>query len=148
MTGPDPHDTPVTRREFNEALDKIGGRIEELFRAKQVSWPLIIGVLGLALTVLGFGIKNLADVATVGRAAESHGQSIDDFRSRIRGIEANAHAVMVENETQNRWMADVVNLQDQYLETLIRTKHPDLPARSYWPMGQIGQANPINGNGH
>lgn len=145
MSAPQHADHPVTRREFNEALDKISGRIEELFRAKQVSWPLILGIAGLALTVLGFGIKNLSDVSALASQSASSAASVSDFRERIRALEANTHAIVVENETQNRWMADVANLQDQYLEALIRAHHPSVPARTYWPMSQIGMANPVNG---
>lgn len=137
---------PVTRREFVEELGKISSKLDELFKAKQISWPLIISVLALAMGVLGFGIKNLADVASLSSTTESNASAVGDFRERIRALEANTHAIVVENETQNRWMADVTNLQDQYLDTLLRIQHPEIPARSYWPMDKIGGANPTNGN--
>lgn len=138
-------DAPVTRREFSEELDKISSKIDELVKAKQVSWPLILGVAGLALTVLGFGVKNLADVASVSAKADASEVFTQDARERIRALEANTHAILVENETQNRWMADVVNLQYSHLETLIRTKHPDTPPASYYPLGKVGGANVMNG---
>lgn len=141
------HDSeqPVTRAEFHTELNKISVKLDELFKAKQVSWPLIIAILSLALGVLGAGIKNWADLLTVKESSQNLIISNDDLRSRMRGAETEIDADRVENETQNRWMADILNSELQHLETLLRIKHPEIPSRDYWPLQGIGLAAPTHG---
>lgn len=138
-------DAPVTRREFVEELDKIASKIDELFRAKQVSWPLIVAIGGLTVTILGFGITNWARMVAVETATGAHSVTIEDFRERIRATEAHSVAMQTENETQHRWLADVIRLEMQHREQLAAMKYPDWPARNYWPLQGIGNANSING---
>jgi hypothetical protein len=141
-------DQPASRRELNavvEQLRHLSAEIKDLVRDKQVSWPLIISILGLALVVLGFGIKNLVDVATVKSVAESSSASILELRERTRALEAHEKAIQTENETQHKWLADVHNLELQRLDMMLALKLHGWPGRSYFPLSKIGGADSING---
>ncbi|HEX7784832.1 MAG TPA: hypothetical protein VF653_01300 [Methylomirabilota bacterium] len=144
---------PVTRRELGELrqaffteLANLERKIEELFKAKQFDWRIVMGALALIGGAVGFGVKNLTDIAAVKALANSHSSAIEDFRSRIRGNEVKVSAIQIENETQNRWMADVQNMEADFMLMLMRMEHPEIPARSYMPLGRIGEAYTPNGH--
>lgn len=166
-------ETPVTRREFQEELGKIVSKIDELFRAKQVSWPLILSFAAFAMGGVGFAIKSMVEtsvvkaqsdstaalvtkhdtaisamgsmLATTSEKASANAEAIAEMRERVRATEANLRAVQIENETQNRWAADVINLHADHLYAMVRVHHPDIPPPTYWPLGSIGDAGALNG---
>lgn len=153
-------ESPVRRREFDDfkqSVDAnfhaISGKIDQLMQARQVNWTFVLAAMGLLGAGLGVGIKTLSDTNAHAISIESHGDAIDDFRGRMRGSETAMDALRVEQETQNRWIADVQNLSHSYEEvirnarcaTCEHEKRPGnnlrFPQRDYWPLGAIGQAN-------
>lgn len=150
-------DAPVTQGQLAEALDRItaafskridesDARIEELFAARRVSWPLILTVLGIALTLTAAVVAMATRVSATTALAVSNGAAIEEFRSRIRGLEANLNGAIIESETQHKAIADATNMQSQALWTVLHMKHPDVPMPTYWPLAGIGEAPTRNGH--
>lgn len=150
-------DAPVTHGQLAEALDRITAafskrldesddRIEELFAARRVSWPLILTVLGIALALTGSVVAMATQVSATSARAASSGVAIDEFRGRIRGLEANLNGSIIESETQHKAIADVINMQSQAIWTVLHMKHPDVPMPTYWPLAGIGEAPTRNGH--
>ena len=138
---------------LHEDILSQGRRIEELFRARQLNWPLVLSIIALVGAAAGFGIKNLVETAAVTTDVRATSLSIDDFRERIRGMESDIRALATEQESQNRWMADTHNLHIQMLDREMRAFCTEdrnhkliFPDMDYWPLGQIGRAVPGEGN--
>lgn len=145
---------PVTRREFEDFASTVRGDIatlsselKDLVRAKQVNWPLVVGVLALAGTLIGVAVKNLVESAATSSQVGTHADSISDFRERIRATESQLRGLQIEEETQHRWLADSLNQSVQYLSNLSKVHHPEDPPLAYWPLAEIGKSGAI-GNGH
>jgi hypothetical protein len=163
----------VTHDEFQSGLGDMGARFEraltalredlkadrtqqdseirELVRSRQISWPLVVSIISLLGTLGMAGVAAGAASWTRGeqtaRDTDAHAQTIGDFRDRIRGLETALRGIATENESQNRWAADVENLQSDHQDRLIRTRctvdaaHPLLiPPPVYQPLSQIGRA--------
>jgi hypothetical protein len=137
---------------LHEDILAQGRRIEELFRARQLNWPLVLSVIALVGAAAGFGIKNLVETAAVTTNVHNNNAAIDDFRERIKGMESNFRALAIEQESQNKWMSDVHNLQTQMLDREMRAFCTEdrnhkliFPDMDYWPLNQIGRE--VHGEG-
>lgn len=131
---------------FAAAINKSDARIEELFRSRQWNWPLVLSVVALLGAGLGFGIKNLVEVAAMASAVDSNTIAVDEFRERVRGLESTSRAMQIEEETQHKWIADATNMQSQLIHLMMQIHHPETPPISYWPMTGIGKAAEIDGS--
>lgn len=162
----DPH-APVTRAEYSElrtafasfsehtgaALKEIADKLRGIEGARQVTLPSVLAIIGLAGAAFGFAIKNFSDVASLAHKADDTAESVSDFRERLRSVETGTKAIAIEQETQNKWMADAVNTQIERQDLLnalfAQGVKFDLPERGYFPLLRIGDApSPTNGNGY
>jgi len=169
MPTPEPidRDHAVTRGEFDDFKDQVLGAITAVQRklddaAKDKQWSLptialVVAVLGapLVFTVrnlyqgeetaktladhLEFSTSKAAELDQGLAALRAHFDADNsDMRERTRALEAG----QVENETQHRWLADVMNLRADLNHQMERARIEDgkivYPDQSYWPLNGIG----------
>lgn len=163
---PDPGAQPVTRGEFESrlgdvltAIKALSTKFDEQSKSKQWSVGQILAVVAVLGTPLAFTIRTLYQTESNSAALSSHldfsekksaDLDIADAlaRERLRALETGLVAVGTEGETQNLWMADVINLERQHADILRGARcHScssgdiDFPSRDYWSLDHIGQAN-------
>lgn len=146
----------VTRGEFDDfktqvvsSLATISKKLDDQAKEKQWNLPTIIAVVAVLGAPLAFTIKNLYQGEETARALADHldfaskkADELDkgnaDLRERTRALEA----ANVENETQHRWLADVMNLRADMNHQMERARIEDgkivYPDQSYWPLKGIG----------
>lgn len=146
----------VTRGEFDDFKDQVLGaltsvqrKLDDAAKDKQWSLPtiaLIVGVLGAPLV---FTVRNLYQGEETSRTLADHlafstakaaelDAGLASLRERTRALEAG----QIENETQHRWLADVMNLRADLNHQMARARIVDgqivYPDQSYWPLNGIG----------
>lgn len=145
------HQVAALDRAVREGFAEIKGTLEK----RNPGWANWLTMAGMIAVVFYYGVTASSRLEAIEAWRGAH-QAFSDAKSSdfalsigaLERIAATNREALKEQEMQHVAIVTAMNLQDQRLEQLLRVHHPDIPATTYWPLHQIGEAVGATANGH